>query len=481
MLTDKAKLNDVQHLLASLKDDLTSSNLTQKQRREALEQLKVYGRDPKDAAPIFSEEGIEILAKHGLTEKSSPSSLEALRCLANALLLVPETRQILVDLGCAGSAAERLKVQDSDNEFLISRILFLMTYDTKLNFDPLFDDHDLGGSISSHIARHTKQFSQADNKLKSELSSVDQAALSESLKLQFNLTTYYPQHIPTFDPCIDNTLHILNHIAIPDPPLQPPITYVINALVNLNLQDDHQSDSTCSLHTTTTILVTILSLSLRIYKPSSLEVDAIPILTLLRKIYATTSSPAQKQYMQSLLLPQQSDRDLPLGQTDTLPSMLLRLSTSPAATNLRESISGLLFELSGQDATTFVRNVGYGYAAGFLLSHGIAVPESTMKAQRYAGQGGEVAGEEEADEELVNPITGQKLSKERAATVDTGPEMSEEEKEREAEKLFVLFERLKATGVVSVENPVREAVEKGRIDGGTGGGRVDEVDDDGAG
>ena len=42
--------------------------------------------------------------------------------------------------------------------------------------------------------------------------------------------------------------------------------------------------------------------------------------------------------------------------------------------------------------------------------------------------------------------------------------MTDEEKEREAEKLFVLFERLNKTGVVSVENPLRTAVQEGRFE-----------------
>ncbi|KAF7509721.1 hypothetical protein GJ744_007592 [Endocarpon pusillum] len=397
--TGKIKLNHIQRILTTLDDDLSSPHLTPEQRREALEQLKIHGRDPKDAGPIFTKEGIGILTKHGLTEKSSPSSLEALRCLANAMLLEPRTRQIFVNLGCAGQAAERLKISDSDNEFLISRILFLLTYESNLNFDPLFNDHDLGESINAHIARHTKEFSQADSK--NGPSSFDQAALSESLKLLFNLSTFYPQHVSTFTASSEN----------------------------------------------------------------------------IRKIIYAYTSQTQKKHMRSLLLPQQSDRDLPLGQSDTLPSKLLRLSTSPAAPKLREGISSLLFELSDQDATTFVRNVGYGYAAGFLLSHGMAVPESAMKARHGSarngdGEGGEATAAEEG--ELVNPVTGQKLSKEEEVMVDTGPEMSEEEKEREAERLFVLFERLRATGVVSVENPVREAVERGAFDGR---GRVEEVDD----
>ncbi len=42
--------------------------------------------------------------------------------------------------------------------------------------------------------------------------------------------------------------------------------------------------------------------------------------------------------------------------------------------------------------------------------------------------------------------------------------MTDEEKEREAEKLFVLFERLKATGVVNAINPVEQAARQGTLE-----------------
>lgn len=475
-LTGKAKAKHVHELLATLKDDLRSTNLSTDQRRAALEQLKIYGRDPKDAEPIFTKEGIEVLAKHGLTEKSSPSSLEALRCLANAMLLDPKTRQIFVNLGRSGQTAERLKNQDSDNEFLISRILFLNTYECELDFNPLFEKHGLGDSVNAHIARHAGRFLEGSQK--NHLDPIDQAGLSESLKLLFNLITYYPHHTTTFTSSIENIFSILNKISIPNPALQPPINYLINALVNLDLSDRHHASYCNSNPKTIDVLTTILSQSLSTYQnPFELESLTLPLLTLLHKIHES-APPDTKQHMKSLLLPSETDRDLPLGQSDTLPSRLLRLSTSPAAPKLRQGISALMFELSGRDANAFVRNVGYGFAAGFLLAHGIAVPEAATGGQRTSGHG--VQGE--ADGEMVNPITGQKLSKEEP--VDMGPEMTTEEKEREAERLFVLFERLKATGVVDVKNPIREAVESGRFeeDGGRGGGmgvrRVEEIDDD---
>ena len=61
----------------------------------------------------------------------------------------------------------------------------------------------------------------------------------------------------------------------------------------------------------------------------------------------------------------------------------------------------------------------------------------------------------------INPITGQRLDAET-----NGPDLSdmtEEEKEIEAEKLFVLFERMRKLGV-RVENPVRVAQQSGKFE-----------------
>jgi hypothetical protein len=55
-------------------------------------------------------QGIETLAQYAFESTSISTSREALRCLANALLLKEETRQILVDCGAAPKAAEKLKV-----------------------------------------------------------------------------------------------------------------------------------------------------------------------------------------------------------------------------------------------------------------------------------------------------------------------------------------------------------------------------------
>lgn len=144
------------------------------------------------------------------------------------------------------------------------------------------------------------------------------------------------------------------------------------------------------------------------------------------------------------------------------------------APNTREHISSLLFELSDSSPEKYVHNVGYGFASGLLMTRGLQVSPSALAAS--------------GAQKLVNPITGQTLDSEEPVKDPLG-DMTEEEKEREAEKLFVLFERhgplsgsirrllrivwtnarmrgyrLKKTGVVDIKNPVQQALEEGRFE-----------------
>jgi Guanine nucleotide exchange factor synembryn. len=87
-----------------------------------------------------------------------------------------------------------------------------------------------------------------------------------------------------------------------------------------------------------------------------------------------------------------------------------------------------MFVLSDKDAEKLTMNIGYGFAAGFLAARGIEMPQSANEA--YSA--------EDSPETARNPITGQRWA---AEPQDSGPPMTMEEKEREAERLFVLFER----------------------------------------
>lgn len=63
------------------------------------------------------------------------------------MLLQEAPRQYLLDLGYGGKAAERLRIDDRNDEFLISRIIFLLTYKTTVDLVELVKKHELASSI----------------------------------------------------------------------------------------------------------------------------------------------------------------------------------------------------------------------------------------------------------------------------------------------------------------------------------------------
>ncbi|KXT17172.1 hypothetical protein AC579_338 [Pseudocercospora musae] len=467
-MSSEAAIAQLDRLLLELERNIEAAKLSLEQQEDALSQVKVLGRNAETAGPIFTKRGISILSRYGLDQPASSNvSREALRCLANAFLLNEHSRQIFVDLGYGPKAADRLRNDNRDDEFLLSRMLFFLTYNTKIDFNVLIHEHKLADSINQHIARHAKNFSKSGRR-KSISSPIQDMALVETLKLMFNITYYYPHQVTKFTQSVEPLINIILHHPLPKPPLQPPITYVLNALLNLDLRAAERKTPMgrearssplfpySDPETVVDKLVSIFDAAIRAQPEKELDQAAAPLCTLLRRMYEL-ATPQMKSWMRWLLLPNPKDRDKPLGQGDTLSSRLLRLSCSPNLPTLRGNISGLLFELSDEDATKFVNNIGYGFASGFLMSQNIQIPANAMEAGSISSNDDTEGG---AD---VNPITGQRLSAEERDAPQQ-QEMTDQEKEREAEKLFVLFERLKATGVVNIKNPVEQAIDDGRFE-----------------
>lgn len=102
-------------------------------------------------------------------------------------------------------------------------------------------------------------------------------------------------------------------------------------------------------------------------------------------------------------------------------------------------------------ASSLASYVGYGNVAGFLFNKGIlnAPPRPTS-----GGAGPTLS----PNGQPIDPITG--TVKEELPPL----EMTDEEKEREAEKLFVLFDRLERSGAMPPsQNPIRKAVAEGKL------------------
>lgn len=288
---------------------------------------------------------------------------------------------------------------------------------------------------------------------------MDELALTDTLKLIFNISKLYPDLATAFTPSIQPILEIICRMDIPAKPLDGLISNLINCLTVLDLGEKNGkqlgSNSLFPLsdqNRNVVRLIEILDRGISSYSPEELDPKALPLLQSLLTAHEVAPDGPRK-LMQELLLPEDSDRSLPIGQSDTLPSRLLKLSTGPYP-DLKTLISELMFVLCGRDPEYLTKRIGYGFAAGFLASRGMGIPQTAGEA--FAAN----AHPHGLDPE-VNPVTGQRWTAERP---DAEPPMTMEEKEREAERLFVLFERAKANGLITVENPVAQALHEGRLE-----------------
>ncbi|KAL9086839.1 MAG: hypothetical protein Q9159_003927 [Coniocarpon cinnabarinum] len=318
----------------------------------------------------------------------------------------------------------------------------------------LIRNHQLQQSITKSITRHAREVAP----LVTDPGSVPSPAmgLSETLKLLFAVKKLCPEFADFSEavkPMLDLVTSLHREHAVSSQQL---FRHIMDALHILPLgatQDDDLFPCNDEQRLVK-VIVTEINDATVTREPEELDLVLSSSTIFLLRMYSRAPQ-SVREFLQDKLLPHEEERDKPLGQSNSLSARLLRLSTSGHTPQLRELIPELFFELSGRSAETFVNNVGYGYASGYLQNRRIPFNVSAGHASDDANEGStSMRGD-------VNPVTGQFFASEPPA--GTRP-MTEEEKEREAEKLFVLFERLKQTGVVDVKNPVQEAIDTGRFE-----------------
>ncbi|KAJ1944852.1 hypothetical protein FBU59_002484 [Linderina macrospora] len=178
------------------------------------------------------------------------------------------------------------------------------------------------------------------------------------------------------------------------------------------------------------------------------QVEITPVVLILLR--AITENPEARERIFNAIYPSGADYSQLPEDRPGISSNLVRVMKSPQGGMLPSAVGDLLYFLWKQDARQFVMAVGYGNAAGYMLARGIQIPADLMNK-----------GGADSKDRVVDPVTGKYLDSE--AIAKELADMTDEEKEREAERLFILFERLNKTGIIKVENPVRAAYESGRI------------------
>ncbi|KAG8889079.1 hypothetical protein FRB98_005828 [Tulasnella sp. 332] len=483
--------------------------------------LKTLGRNSLASEIISQKEHLQTLQTLALPSGEVPK--EALRCIANALLLVEAGRSNWVSIGGAEGCCRILERECSpDYLFLAARVLFLST---------VFQ--------SSFIVRAVESLGAVTvlaNKLDALLVDLQHSrpmskeAMVDALKYTFNLLLQYPRmkHAASgtdsgpskpndtepkpvmgelwderFAVLLPTLLHLFNSLPqTTGSPLAPPLTHVIHALLNIPIVPNAKvwfPDELQMSQGSQTLQKVRRSLSSRSSPPRSgastpvagpatealrraydlldatlayftpgdpddLEVrakckredvaldDVGPPLALLLANMVRDNEGARGQVKQ-WLLPVDLDRSQPLEKRADILGRCLRMMASVYFPKLKDSIGEMLFALCNSDANMMGAQLGYGNIAGFLFNKGIMAPPPPPK------DSGGAAGDYIPDDPDINPITGSKYKPE-------GPDplagMTDEEKEREAEKLFVLFDRLEKMGMAV--NPMRKAQQEGKLE-----------------
>lgn len=173
-----------------------------------------------------------------------------------------------------------------------------------------------------------------------------------------------------------------------------------------------------------------------------------PLIVLVTRI--CIADEGSRARMREWIIPSDLDRSSPLESRADLLGRCIRLLSSVYHVRLKDSVGEMLFALSDSDAFTLSSLVGYGNVAGFLFNKGIMSAPPPPSGVDVASPDGK----------RINPITGNTMARPEEA------EMTQEEKEEEMEKLFVLFDRLERSGAMpKAENPIRKAIEKSQSSG----------------
>jgi hypothetical protein len=293
---------------------------------------------------------------------------------------------------------------------------------------------------------------------------------------------------PTLDGFLSPLLRVYRRLPLTPPaPLVPPLTHVIHCLIAIPIAprfhsiwfpENHHGDISDAdryqLLAQASVLSPpndldffarachILDMSLNYYFPGNIDPndalvtglgknaahstvdDTLGPLTLLITRFCLADNIC-KGRLKDCLLPADLDRTHTLEARADLLGRCLRLLTSLYHPKLKDSIGEMLFAVCDCDAAMLCSQVGYGNVAGFLFHKGITNSPISPSATLTTSSG-----------LPINPITG---------TIDDrqpAPQITDEEKAIETEKLFVLFDRLEKSGALPAEhNPMRKALQGG--------------------
>lgn len=544
----------IKAIIQDLKTCGSKGRLNSKDAAQALLAVKTLGKDPAGSKYLSEAPNLLTLLGFATTFKDDPeASSEALRSIANALLLIEEARSTFISKDVNGGDTCIVMLEKStspDHIFILSRMLFLSTASGTTYIETVVEGKYNGRTIVDILGSKLDLMTIAVR----NGAPTSKEAMSDLLKFIFNILLHYPKLVETepqnsyttggekvlgdfwnarLDPLLPPLLRVFHNLPPSSPcPILAPLTHVIHSLITIPITPalKHvwfgQPSPTSSRNSTTNspknrtpqrsrsdsptrltqspispkpstldralsrlaagrrslsrtpppptstsfdVLqrsLDLLESSFSRYLPGSIDPDdpdvrqrckaesnetlddmLSPLVVLISRI--CIADEGSRARVRQVIAPEDLDRSTPLESRADLLGRCLRLLACVYHPRLKDAVGELLFAVADSDASTLSMLFGYGNVAGFLFHKGVfSAPQTSSSSS---------TGLSTSDQ--INPITGTVVQ----PKIDL-PDMSDEEKEREMEKLFVLFDRLEKTGAINPEqNPMRKAIQKGQM------------------
>ncbi|GLD57432.1 synembryn-A-like protein [Lates japonicus] len=169
-----------------------------------------------------------------------------------------------------------------------------------------------------------------------------------------------------------------------------------------------------------------------------------PILNLLTE--SCRAHRETRHYIRNHILPPLRDVSHRPEEGSTVKSRLIRLMTH-LDTDLKHCAADLIFVLCKENVRRFVKYTGYGNAAGLLATRGLLGgqgPRAPTSNAQYSSDSDSDTEEYRQVKDRINPVTGRV----EAEQSDPMEGMTEEEKEEEAKRLIMLFNKLSRDSII---------------------------------
>ncbi|KAM6897773.1 chaperone Ric-8A [Xenentodon cancila] len=280
----------------------------------------------------------------------------------------------------------------------------------------------------------------------------------EILKILFNITYSTHRHEPGEDDAalyrhlvailrlclmrkcllLDDTYELQGHTVnlLTALPLQ-----CLDVLLTVPLEPDSKQSLGVNMDCVHTLLMFMEN---RLESGDRIKEKLTPILNLL-----TESCRAHREtriYIRKHILPPLRDVSQRPEEGTTVKSRLIRLMTH-LDTDLKHCAADLIFVLCKENVRRFVKYTGYGNAAGLLATRGLLggqMARNSFSSAQYSSDSDSDTEEYRQVKDRINPVTGRVEAQEP----DPMEGMTDEEKEEEAKRLIVLFNKLSKDNII---------------------------------